>query len=329
MAVNLIVAYVHAYVGHGRNAGAETTLHDLLKFMVKNGWEADVIVTSLQGPGFVVDGVRVHSGQDRRTILHFIPKASVVISHLECTDRAVILGRKFRTPVVQLIHNDMDLTKGYAAMGADLIIFNTRWVSDSFNYNGLSCVVHPPISREDYSILDKTCSQDYVTMVNMWKNKGSDIFYDVANLLPDVKFLAVPGGYGEQDLRDGYSNVTIAAHEMDMANIYCRSRIVLMPSRYESYGRVAVEAASCGIPSVVCPTQGLKEALGQAGCYAETAEQFAREVKRLQHWKAYKSASVKVSSRFNEIEQETAVELDRALFYLNGIADTARLLRGW
>lgn len=41
-----------------------------------------------------------------------------------------------------------------------------------------------------------------------------------------------------------------------------------MPSKRESWGRVAVESMSLGIPVIAHPTQGLKESLGEAGLFA-------------------------------------------------------------
>ncbi|MFZ4156354.1 glycosyltransferase [Streptomyces pseudogriseolus] len=41
-----------------------------------------------------------------------------------------------------------------------------------------------------------------------------------------------------------------------------------MPSLYESWGRVAIEAFASGIPVIAHPTPGLVESLGDAGIFA-------------------------------------------------------------
>jgi glycosyltransferase involved in cell wall biosynthesis len=51
-------------------------------------------------------------------------------------------------------------------------------------------------------------------------------------------------------------------------DVYAKSRVVLMPSEYESFGMVAAEAIVSGIPVIATPTAGLKENLGDAGIYA-------------------------------------------------------------
>jgi len=44
--------------------------------------------------------------------------------------------------------------------------------------------------------------------------------------------------------------------------VLARTRVLLVPSSYESWGRAAVEAMAAGIPVVASPTPGLVEALG-------------------------------------------------------------------
>jgi glycosyltransferase involved in cell wall biosynthesis len=328
--MNRIVAFAHAYVGMGHNAGAETTLHDILRYLVANGWEAHVIV-SQPNPGqteTVIDGVHVHPQADRRTILHWIPQASVVISHLECTERTVVLARKYGVPVVQLIHNDMTPTHGYVAMGCDLALFNTDWVKNRFDFEGLSLTVHPPVDGSRYSILPNA-SQGCITLVNLWKPKGSEIFYQLAERFPNQKFLGVVGGYGEQDIRSGIDNVSFHSHTHDMSIVYSRTKIVLMPSKYESYGRVAVEAASLGIPSIVADTPGLREALGDSGTFCSGIDEYTVALKKMLHWKALASAGKAASARFKEISSQTDSEMSAMLVYMNGLATTSRLLRGF
>jgi glycosyltransferase involved in cell wall biosynthesis len=54
-----------------------------------------------------------------------------------------------------------------------------------------------------------------------------------------------------------------------MRTVYERTRILLMPSAYESYGRVGLEAAASGIPTVAHPAAGIREALGDAALFVD------------------------------------------------------------
>ncbi|MEU6394827.1 glycosyltransferase family 4 protein [Streptomyces sp. NPDC046939] len=73
--------------------------------------------------------------------------------------------------------------------------------------------------------------------------------------------------------------------------VYARTRVVLMPSIYESWGRVAIEACASGIPVIAHPTPGLVEALGEAGIFAYRDDLNAwtdalNHLSRPRHWRA-------------------------------------------
>ena len=266
----LFVAYVHAYVPK-HNAGAETTLHNILKSLVDRGHEAVVVLRErplLQGSEYVYEGVRVIQASDKKTIVHHLPKADAVFTHFECAERASLLAKKFKIPLIHLVHNDYDIIKRQIAVGTDVAVFNTHWLEE--HYSDLSVVkftVHPYINPEDY----KTDHGKKVTLVNLWDRKGHEIFYELAERMPDVEFLGVKGGYGEQVIRD-FPNVEIMENTPNMKEVFGKTKVVLMPSQYESYGRVAVEASASGIPSIVTPTRGLREALGESGTYVEYSD---------------------------------------------------------
>jgi glycosyltransferase involved in cell wall biosynthesis len=263
----LVTAYVHAYVPY-HNAGAETTLHDLLRTLVEAGHEAQVVLK--ESPYAVqreyeYEGVKVVQAKDKRSILHYVPTSDLLITHLECCTRATLLGQKFRVPVAQLVHNNLDITRNYVGMKPDFVIFNTDWIkvdfSDHFGQMP-SITVHPPIIAENY----RTQHGKKVTLVNLFERKGTDIFYELVERMPEVEFLAVKGGYGEQVIHE-FPNLEFMENRADMKAVYGNTKVILMPSVYESYGRVACEALASGIPNIVTPTPGLMEALGPAGIY--------------------------------------------------------------
>ena len=113
------------------------------------------------------------------------------------------------------------------------------------------------------------------TRVNLGRDKGG-------------AFLGVRGAYEDQILPP-LGNVTIVENTPNIREIYGRSAIVLMPSRYESWGRVAVEAMASGIPVMAHPTHGLKESCSDAGIYRDRdqPEEWVREVRRLLSDPAY------------------------------------------
>lgn len=272
-----IVAYVHAYVPR-HNAGAETTLHDILKNLVLDGWNAQVVVKPVRpsyiyGPEPVheydIDGVHVITGGDKRTLLHYLPAADVTISHLECSERTHLLSKRYRIPTIHLVHNTHPLTVNWMS-NADALIINTEWIANEKefkSYTGPKMVLNPPIDPREY----KTDRGKSITLINLWEDKGSRIFYELARRFPELPFLGVRGGYGEQVIED-LPNVTIMDHTPIIKSVYGQTRVLLMPSKYESFGRVGVEAMASGIPVIAEPTPGLRESLGDAGTFADRTD---------------------------------------------------------
>jgi glycosyltransferase involved in cell wall biosynthesis len=100
--------------------------------------------------------------------------------------------------------------------------------------------------------------------------KGGKMFWQLARIFPERQFIGVLGAYGEQVAYDKeLPNVTLYKNDPDVKKIYAKTGIVLMPSSYESWGRVGMEAACSGIPCIAAPTPGLKESLADSGIFAE------------------------------------------------------------
>jgi glycosyltransferase involved in cell wall biosynthesis len=313
----LVTAYVHAYVPH-HNAGAETTLHDLLKALVYQGHEAQVVLKEspyAEYREYEYEGVKVVQAKDKKSILHYLPKSDLIITHLECSTRATILGNKFHVPVAQLIHNNLDLTRNYVGIGADFVIYNTDWIkadfADQFSHIP-SIVVHPPIVADNY----RTKHGKKVTLINLFERKGQDIFYKLVERMPDVEFLAVKGGYGEQIIKE-FPNLEIMENTPDMKKVFEKTKVILMPSVYESYGRVACEALSSGIPNIVTPTPGLIEALGNAGTYVsrDYVMDWENALRALLQPRRYGSRAITARARSKVLDTMATEELRNFVLY--------------
>jgi glycosyltransferase involved in cell wall biosynthesis len=138
-------------------------------------------------------------------------------------------------------------------------------------------VVHPPLEYERHTV-DKI--GESVTLVNLQDNKGVNIFHDLVSRMPDVPFLGVEGTHGKQEYQRSHLNVDYMRTTQDMRDVWRRSKVVLMPSEYESYGMVAAEACVNGIPVIANPTPGLVECLGDAGIFIprENTDDYERAV---------------------------------------------------
>lgn len=275
-----VVALVHFYVPHYM-AGSETMLHAMLRAIAARGHEVEVVVTSHdRGPDeYQHEGIRVRRA-GRRTVVELLDEIApdVVVSHHQEAPNACHYARRRRIRSVVLFHNTFPGALRVARRWRpDLHVFNTEWVREHYHrYKAApegSIVVHPPIDGARH----RTRPGRHVTLVNLNRDKGGEIFYALAGRMPDVPFLGVVGGHGKQIIRD-LPNVTIQEHTPDpKRHIWARTRVLLMPSVYESYGMVSIEAAHSGIPTIANPTPGLREALGGAGVWAKRGDLAAWE----------------------------------------------------
>jgi glycosyltransferase involved in cell wall biosynthesis len=269
-------------------AGAETTAAAFAKKLVDHGHQV-VVQCSMPHPMYVVgpytyEGVQVYPYQDQTDPLRWLTpenKPDLIVTHLKDTLRASILGDMHKIPVITLVHNTHGKTKADLRWKTRLAIYNTEWmkkdVEDWWRETQAtdppdSLVIHPPIFKKDYQTTPPSAANGRITLINLFEDKGASLFYKLAESFPRLKFLGVTGAYGKQDVRHGLPNVEIiphvAAHDM-RAMVYSRTRVLLMPSVYESYGRAGVEAACSGIPTIAHPTPGLLEALGDGGTFAD------------------------------------------------------------
>lgn len=273
MARNRIAAFVHFSVPK-RNAGSETMLHAMLLALHQRGHEVRVYATDNpnadNGSTYEIDGIWVHEDEFAHAQGQMEAWApDVIVSHHRNALQARKSAKTLGIPWVLLIHNDFAQTLQQIELSPALTVSNTRWITTKhprFFSNRNVITVHPPIDASRHS----TTSGDHVTLVNMNQDKGAELFYWLAHHMPDVKFLGVEGGHGEQVLNHRLPNVEIVRHTSDMpGEVWSKTRVLLMPSRYESYGMAGVEAMASGIPVVAAPTEGLLESLSYAGLFVD------------------------------------------------------------
>lgn len=317
-----VLAMLHLYPPTG-NAGAEWAMHTLLAALVKAGHNVDVLIIepSAIGEPYTLDGVRVHprrgKGDPFEWLLDDGRRPNVIVTHLMNTPRATVLGEMYGIPVVHVLHNDHDNERSWLVRRPNLVVYNSEWVQrsclDWWNDTQTGqpppgVVVRPPVIAADYA----TEPGDRITLINLCENKGAPLFWALAKRMPKAQFLAVKGAYGTQIVHD-LPNVEVQEHvpgDQMRDKVYARTKILLVPSSYESWGRVAVEAMASGIPVVAHPTPGLLESLSTAGtfCDRDDIDAWEQQIRRLSKHLAYKSASTKALARSQELDPSTDLE---------------------
>lgn len=289
------------------NAGAEWMAHAMNRFLIeKGGFKVNVVVPYF--PLKTFEGVNIITFSEKKRIEHVIRHSSVILSHLDFSKNTIRTCAKAQRPCILVIHNHaqhslLTLAKSIIPKNNLHLVHNSQWIQQLYSsYSFNSTVVYPPVSWKDYRV--KT-SKRYVTLINLNKNKGGNILIQIAKQMPDVEFLAVKGGYDSQIIDDRIPNITYVPNTPHIQEIYAKTQIILMPSKEESWGRVAVEAMSSGIPVIANSTPGLREACSYAGLFVErdNITDWANLIYRLKTDQAYyKKQSDLAFKRAQELE---------------------------
>jgi glycosyltransferase involved in cell wall biosynthesis len=155
---------------------------------------------------------------------------------------------------------------------ADLIVANSRYIAGLLErfWRVHAEVVYPTLNLP-VAAAPENDPKGYILFVKPQKAKGLDVFLGLAAMLPDRRF-AVAGelGRGAAELLAGCRNVRALGWQEDMAGVYRRARLVVVPSALpEPFGRVAAEAAGFGVPTVSFRQGGVPEAAGAGGAFLE------------------------------------------------------------
>jgi glycosyltransferase involved in cell wall biosynthesis len=167
-----------------------------------------------------------------------------------------------------------------------------------------------PIIQESKIAITEPFQGEYITLVNANHNKGVHQFVAIADSMPDHKFLAVRPYYGAladvtvpAPVPKG-TNITWVEFSTDVRDILKQTRILLMPSEYESFGRICFEAMYNGIPviytkpnpnpvSPIGTTEGIDQWIRPVGisCVRDNTQEWIEAIKSLDNEEFYQAKS--------------------------------------
>ena len=297
------------------HGGAQVTLHAVLRDLGERGHETRASVMWGDAAEPVVDGIPVFGNADGVSVEEHFQWADVVLATGEARGRALRAAAIANRPIAFYVQVG-NITRNKLWGKPDLTIFCSHFVEQQYPWMTGGLVVHPPIEPSDYV----TTPGDAITLVNLVEMKGGRLLFELAERMPERAFIGVRG-WGLQYVPDRIPpNVTVLEPQRDMREVYARTRILIMPSAYESYGRVALEAATSGIPTIAHPVGGLREAMGNAGIWADRArvDEWIERIQELDDPECYRAASTLARKRFDEIDSTSELDaLERAIVNLS------------
>jgi glycosyltransferase involved in cell wall biosynthesis len=283
------VMLLHGYVPFW-NAGSEVCAHTVNRMLVEKGHEVWVGVPGY--PNRIYEGVHIFDA-DNRTLLHNLMKHTHVISTHSFRERCQKLSNSYGSAYIDWLHGGtftMNVRKSMKDKNVKTFaVFNSESLVETFtdaeqvNHH----ILRPPVDWKEYEVKDM--EPKYVTLSNLNENKGGQILIDIAKVTPEVQFLGVRGSYWKQIEDPTVANITYIDNTPKIKDVYKQTKILIMPSKEETWGRTAVEAMSSGIPVIAHPTPGLKECCMDAALFVDrndTAE-WSRLINRLMNDKSF------------------------------------------
>jgi glycosyltransferase involved in cell wall biosynthesis len=197
--------------------------------------------------------------------------ARVVIGQNELSLPCVLAARAIGIVSIVNVHTPPKYGRSIreAVIQADYAVYNTRTAAEQWGEPN-AVVLHPPISPLPKEIKNKG---DAYTLLSSLVNKGVEVVLALAKMYPDKRFIIVRSPaeptHGLPDFEERAALLpNVELHpRVSPEEVYKyleQTRILLAPSRYETYGMSAIEAAGYGIPSIHVDTPHVREGIGEA-----------------------------------------------------------------
>lgn len=307
-----ILASIHLYPPH-HNCGAEYMIHWILKDLQARGHAVRVLLHQankhrITRP-YCFEGIDVFA-PDQKVVDNLMHWSDAIFTHLDYTGWTIAAAKMYKKPVFHLIHNTHTYPDIVNAERTQHIVYNSLWAKEKLAYKWPNFIVTPPCDFRFYDVCENPEKNEFITLINLNENKGGKVLVELAKAMPEKKFLAVMGSYDPQ-IVPKQSNVTVVANTPNIIEAYKKTRILIMPSAYESWGRTATEAMCSGIPVIASSTPGLMENCGKSGIFIENRDDikaWVKEIKKLDDAKAYAQASKKARARSRELDPRKTLD---------------------
>ena len=249
--------------------------------------------------------------------------ARVVIGQNELSLAAVKAARLAGAVPIVNVHTPPKYGRNLAdAMyETDYAIYNTRTSAEQWG-EPKALVVHPPINSIPK---DTMTGGDAYTVLSSLRNKGVEVVLGLAMLYPDKRFIIVRSPaeptHGLPDIEDRVAKLpNVELHPRvapeEVHKYFKETRILLVPSRYETYGMSAIEAAGYGIPTVHVDTPHVREGIGDGAILVPPMDVYATKAGIDTIESNYEAYSFNARKRAEWLHARQAIELAQFAEYI-------------
>jgi len=215
------------------------------------------------------NGYIIKHSRDYREIIQDRP--AIILAQQFAIKKGVELAAELNIPIIitQHGHNQWD----HASLN-NYFIFNSNYVANDeivkadFKYYD---IVYPRIDIQKFKPIGMNVDytqRKFITFIGRPdKIKGIDLFMQLATVLTNMSFLFVGGQPKDLIIPN---NVEVRNFTFQPELVYAESRLVLVPSQYEPFGMVTVEASFCGVPVISTSLPGLEEATSNLSNYVDS-----------------------------------------------------------
>jgi len=199
--------------------------------------------------------------------------ASILFGHSTLSLDTVKAARRLNLPSILAVHAPprfgADLRR--AQSSATVRLYNTEVARQEWR-DPKGWLLHPPVGIPSELPVPEG-PHDALTLTSSLLNKGAGRVLELAKRRYDQRFIIVESPahdtHGAPDFWDQagrLDNVEVwpRLHPDEMGRLWAETKVLLVPSRYETYGLAALEAAWHRIPSVHVDTPHVREGIGTA-----------------------------------------------------------------
>jgi glycosyltransferase involved in cell wall biosynthesis len=326
-----VVALSHGYPPHW-NMGGEVSLHRSLAPL-----DGRKVVLTDTDKEYVFEGVEVKK-INTPDVLNIKANPGPIATQLKDLNARVVIGQNELSLPGVLAANHIEAISmvnvhtpprygrsiRQAVVNADYAIYNTETSAKQWG-EPRAIVLHPPISK----LPDKTFGDgDAYTLLSSLTNKGVEVVIKLAKQYPDKRFIIVRS---PADPTHGLKNIEEITSQLDNLELHPRvapeevhkylkqTRILLVPSRYETYGMSAIEAAGYGIPSIHVDTPHVREGIGDAAVLVPpmNLERTANGIELIE--KDYEKYSLNSRARAEFLTARQEAELEKFSDFINNV----------